>query len=48
MLICFGGFPQLPTWTYAIIAALQSSMAWALLIYTNYAAQSFATTRVRN
>jgi hypothetical protein len=48
LLICYGGFPQLPTWTYAMIAALQSSMAWALLIYTNFAAQSFATNRVRH
>ena len=33
VLIRFGGFPRLPTWTTIAIAAGQSSMAWVLLMH---------------
>ncbi|MEK6643451.1 MAG: hypothetical protein AABZ08_06035 [Planctomycetota bacterium] len=35
ILIRFGGFPPLPVWVYAIVAAGQSSLAWVLLFRVN-------------
>jgi len=35
VLITFGGFPKLPVWVYCVLAAGQSSLAWALLFHLN-------------
>lgn len=35
VLIAFGGFPRLPVWIYCVIAAGQSSLAWALMLHAN-------------
>jgi hypothetical protein len=32
-LIRYGGFPRLPVWTYIVLAAGQSSLAWVLLMH---------------
>ncbi|RIK62176.1 MAG: hypothetical protein DCC65_17940 [Planctomycetota bacterium] len=39
ILIRYGGFPSLPTWTYIVIAVGQSSLMWALLMQQNIAAR---------
>ena len=40
ILIRFGGFPRLPTWTIIAIAAGQSSMAWVLLMHLSLLGRS--------
>ena len=40
VLIRFGGFPRLPTWTSIAIAAGQSSMAWVLLMHLSLSART--------
>jgi len=33
VLIQYGGFPRLPVWTYIVIAAGQSALAWILMMH---------------
>lgn len=35
IMISFGGFPRLPIWVYCVVAAGQSSLAWALLFHVD-------------
>ena len=35
IVIKYGGFSSMPAWKYGIVALLQSSLAWALLLYTH-------------